>query len=559
MTARTDSGRAADGFMSDRRRWNSVDWNKTSEIVNRIQARIVKAAKEGDRKRSRGLQRLLIRSRSAKLMAVRRVTSNRGKRTAGVDKVKLNTPAAKWQAARQLNRPDCKPKPLRRICIPKKNGKKRPLGIPTMHDRCEQALELLALDPMAECSADKCSNGFRKKRGAHDAIEGCHNALRLKGSPKWILEADIRGCFDNIRHEWMLENIPVTSRRKLEQWLKSGHVENGMFSPTTAGTPQGGIISPTLANMVLDGLEDIMRKYKRSHKAHMVRYADDFIITGESEGFLENVVRPLVSRFLRERGLGLSEEKTRISHIDDGFDFLGFNMRKYKGKLLTKPSKSSIASVTEKIRGIMKCNKTAKTENLIRKLNPVIRGWANYFRHSASSETFGKADNAIWEMTWKWAKRRHPDKPLGWIRKKHYQSEGSRNWVFRERNGKTGLFRMTSVPIRRHVKIKGEANPYDPSWKEYFERREIRGRERKTDKSRQDRLWLRQRGICPACRTNLDNGEQWHTHHRVPRKDGGGNNMDNLALLHETCHMQIHCQNSEGGLLPDALRCLIEA
>ena len=328
-----------DGIPGGTEKWNSIIWKKIISIVNRIQARIVKAEEAGDKKKVRGLQRLLRRSHAASLMAVRRVTSNRGKKTPGIDGVKLNTPAKKWQAAQQLNPEEYKALPLKRIYIPKKNNKKRPLGIPVQIDRCEQALEVFALDPVSECRADKCSNGFRKKRSAHDAIEGCYNALRLKGSPQYVLEADIKGCFDNISHKWLYENTPA-DRKKLESWLKCGYMEKSMFNPTTSGTPQGGIISPVLANMTLDGLEELLKsKFKRSNKVHIVRYADDFIVTGESEELLENQVKPLIIEFLKPRGLALSEEKTKISHINDGFDFLGFNIRKYKGKLLTKPSK----------------------------------------------------------------------------------------------------------------------------------------------------------------------------------------------------------------------------
>ncbi|MDM8517434.1 reverse transcriptase domain-containing protein, partial [Desulfobacterales bacterium HSG16] len=315
-------------------------------------------------------------------------------------------------------------------------------GIPSKYDRCEQALEVLALDPISECNADKCSNGFRKKRSAHDAIEGCYNALRLKGSPRWILEADIKGCFDFISHDWLYENIP-TDRKKLKSWLKCGYMEKSMFHSTTSGTPQGGIISPVLANMTLDGLEDLLKsRFKRSKKVHMVRYADDFIVTGESKELLENEVKPLIVDFLDKRGLTLSEEKTKISHINDGFDFLGFNIRKYKGKLLTKPSKSGIASIKVKVRETIKANKSVKTETLIKKLNPVIRGWGNYYRHSASKRTFTSIDHAIFETTWKWAKRRHPNKSLTWIKSKYFQREKNRNWVFKEKGNKPALYKM---------------------------------------------------------------------------------------------------------------------
>jgi len=424
------------------------------------------------------------------------------------------------------------------------------LGIPAIHDRCEQALEHMCIGPAAECKADNCSNGFRKKRSVQDAIEGCYNALRLNGSPKWIFEADIKGCFDNISHDRMLDNTMTSNRNKLKTWLKSGYMEKNVFNPAAKGTPQGGIISPTLANTALDGLEKLLKQsFKKSYKVHMVRYADDFIITGETKELPENEVRPLVKDFLAERGLELSEEKSKIAHIDEGFDFLGFNIRKYKGRLLTKPSESAAAGIKRKIRGIIKADKTAKTDSLIKKLNPVIRGWGNFYRHSASSETFGKLSHAIWEMTWKWAKRRHPKKPLKWIKSKYCQNKGNRNRVFTEKNG-TELLDMASVHIVRHIKIKGEANPYDPIWEEYFEESDMKRRKRKPDKTAREYLWLKQSGLCPVCRTELNNDEQWNMHHVIKKSEGGDNTLDNLALLHEICHKQLHSHDLNRGLLP---------
>jgi len=547
-----------DGLMSDKECWNSINWHKAFKVVNRIQTRIVKAVKAGDKERVRALQRLLSRTLAAKLLAVRRVTSNRGKKTAGVDNIKLNTPESKWQAAQQLNRKDYQPQPNKRIYIPKKNGKKRPLGIPIMADRSEQALERLGLDPVSECTADSHSYGFRNKRSAQDAIAGCYNALRLKGSPVWILEGDIKGCFDHISHQWMIDNIP-TDKKKLRLWLKAGYMEKGTFHATTEGTPQGGIISPTLANMVLDGLEKVLKqKFNRRHKVHFIRYADDFIITGISIEFLENEVKPLVINFLKERGLQLSAEKTKITHINDGFDFLGFNVRKYNGKLLIKPAQSGIVSVKGKIREVIKSNRTVKTEHLIKKLNPIIRGWGNYYRHAVSKRVFSYLDHVIWQRTWRWAKRRHPRKPGKWIKPKYFQKIGNRNWVFKEKDGKAELAQLSGIPIRRHVKIKAEANPYDPIWNDYFEKRSKREWLTKPQ-SRRSRLWTRQKGVCPLCQIALEGDEQWNIHHIIPEKDGGKDVLNNLLLLHATCHRQYHSQTSTTDLLPGASRRLIKA
>ena len=463
-----------DGRKGNEDLWNSINWEKAKRIVNRLQTRIVKAVKIGDKQKVRSLQRLLSRSFAGKLFAVKQVSENRGKRTAGVDGKLLDTPEKKWRQACQLNRNKYRPKPLKRQYILKKNGKQRPLGIPTMHDRSEQCLELLGLEPVSECISDSHSYGFRKKRSTQDAIQACFNALRGNGSAQWILEGDIKGCFDHISHDWMVEHIPM-NKRKLRLWLKSGYLEKAMFHPTEEGTPQGGIISPTLANMALNGIQDLLsKKFKKPDKLHLVRYADDFIITGNSENLLSNQVKPIIEKFLSERGLELSAEKTRISHINDGFDFLGFNIRKYKGKLLIKPSKSSRKSVRKKIKDVLVANKSAKTDNVIGMLNPIIRGWSNYYRHVVSQRIFDKTDQVIWRMTWKWAVRRHPNKSPTWIKAKYFQTKGTRNWVFSERKGKLELLDMSSTPIRRHVKIKADANPYDPQWKSYFDKRSKR-------------------------------------------------------------------------------------
>ncbi len=466
-----DRQQKADGRKSSTHIWNSIDWDQAMRNVNRLQTRIVKAVKAGDKEKVRSLQRLLSKSLSGKLTSVKRVSENRGKKTPGVDNKLLDTPEKKWQQAGLLNKKFYKPQPLKRIYIPKKNGKKRPLGIPIMHDRAEQALELLGLEPVSECTSDNHSYGFRTKRSVHDAISACFNALRGKGSAQWLLEGDIKGCFDHISHDWMVNNIPM-KKTKLRKWLTSGYLDKSTFFATEEGTPQGGIISPTLANIALDGIQERLKeKFRKQDKIHFVRYADDFIVTGNNKELLRDQVKPLIVAFLKERGLELSEEKTRISHIDDGFIFLGFNIRKYKGKLMIKPANPSVAAIKLKIKEMFTTHKSAKTDNLINQLNPIIRGWANYYRHVVSQQTFDNVDNAIWKMTWQWSKRRHPNKSSKWIVNKYYQTKGSKNWVFCEKNSKHSLLTMSSVPIRRHIKIRSDANPYDPHWKEYFSNR----------------------------------------------------------------------------------------
>ena len=353
--------------------WESIDWNSCEMAVKKLQVRIVKALNEGRHGKVKALQWTLTHSFFAKALAIKRVTSNKGKRTSGVDHVVWATSNTKFQAICDLKRRGYQPQPLRRIHIKKKNGKLRPLGIPTMKDRAMQALYLMPLEPVAETTADKNSYGFRKERNTADAIDPCFIDLGKGSSAQWILEGDIKACFDHISHDWLLNHIPM-DKLVLKKWLQCGFVFNKELFPTHEGTPQGGIISPTLANMALDGLEATLReKYKRRTvngqtyfpKVTVVRYADDFIITGSTKEMLEQEILPIVREFLQARGLTLSEEKTKITHIDDGFDFLGFNIRKYKGTLLTKPSKESLKRFMTKVRDIIDFNKACKQESLI--------------------------------------------------------------------------------------------------------------------------------------------------------------------------------------------------
>jgi RNA-directed DNA polymerase len=471
--------------------WNSIDWNKVEESVRKLQARIVKAQREGRHGKVKSLSRILTRSFAAKALAVKRVTRNKGSYTSGVDGKLWRSPEAKAKALLELN-PQCyKAKPLRRVYIPKSNGKQRPLGIPTMKDRAMQALYLLALEPIAETTADESSYGFRKSRSTADAVGQGYIVLSPKRSPKWVLEGDIKGCFDNISHDWLMNHIPM-EKRILRKWLKAGYVENTILYNTHYGTPQGGVISPVLANMTLDGLQLLIRdRYKvrrvsngivhwksrpgNPTKVHLIRYADDFIITGSSRELLENEIKPMVQNFLAERGLSLSEEKTSITHIEDGFDFLGFNIRRYGSKFFITPSKKSVKRLLEKVRGIVKCGKGHGGNGymLIKRLNPILRGWANYFRHAVSSKAFSKIDNDVWECLWRWAKRSHPKKNAKWIVRRYYTSKGSRKWIFHDIHSHREylIFLLSQVKIVRHVKVRQNANPFDPVWWQYFEQR----------------------------------------------------------------------------------------
>ena len=362
--------------------WDGINWAAVQRQVRGLQARIVKATQAGKHNKAKALQWLLTHSFSGKALAVKRVTENKGKNTPGVDKVTWKTPEAKINAIASLKRRGYSTLPLRRVLIPKKNGTKtRPLGIPVMKCRAMQALHLLALEPIAETTADLNSYGFRPERSTADAGAQCFNALARKTNAEWVLEADIKGCFDNISHDWMIANIP-TDKAVLKKWLKAGYVYQNERFLTDAGTPQGGIISPVAANMTLDGLEAmLLEKFPKAkqtgRKMNMVRYADDFIITGNSKEWLEQEVKPAVVEFLAERGLVLSPEKTKITNITDGFDFLGWNPRKYNGKLLMKPSKANVKGQLDKIREVIKANKTAKQANLI--VNVVSKNRCNRF------------------------------------------------------------------------------------------------------------------------------------------------------------------------------------
>lgn len=480
MTAAT---RSAGAPTSKYTKWNSINWKEVNIFVKRLQMRISKAVKEKKYGKIKSLQWLLTKSYYAKLLAIKRVTSNKGKRTAGVDNITWTTSKQKMNAVFALNRKGYQTQPLRRIYIPKKNGKKRPLSIPTMTDRAMQALYKFALEPIAETLADPNSYGFRRYRRCADAIAQCFNTLAKSYSPVWILEADIKACFDEISHQWMLKNIPM-DKEVLGKWLKSGFMEDGKVYPSGRGTPQGGIASPILANMVLDGLETTVKNSapKRIHgycrsKINIIRYADDFVITAASKELLEDKVKPAVINFLKERGLTLSEEKTKITRIDQGFNFLGQNVRKYDDKLLIKPSENNVRTFLHNIRETIHKHRGSKTEALIRDLNSKIRGWANYHKHVVSSETFNYVDNCIRNDLWRWMRRRHRKKNTQWLKKK-YLSKGSKpgrfSTIVKNKKGFPKTYELIfagSIHIMRHIKIRGDANPFDPQFKGYFRKR----------------------------------------------------------------------------------------
>jgi RNA-directed DNA polymerase len=407
-------------------------------------------------------------------LAVFRVANNKGSKTPGVDRKIWIDGYDKLIAAENLKNRGYTPKPLRRIYILKKNGKKRPLSIPCMNDRAMQALHMIALAPMAETLADPNSYGFRETRSCADAIAQCFLILCRKYCAQWVLEADIKACFDEIDHRWILKYIPV-NKTTLKKWLKAGYIEKGRLFPTLKGTPQGGIISPIIMNMVLDGLETAINKQFprwKNLKVNFVRYADDFIITANDKDVITNQIIPLVKDFLKERGLRLSDEKSKITHIGQGFDFLSQHIRKYKGKLLIMPSRNSVQAFKDKVKLIVRESHGLPAHALIRKLNPVIRGWSNYHKGICSKNTFSKMEIFIFRQLWKWATRQHGGKGHKWVFRRYFLGyhfsdiRVSVNGTYTYR-----LYNIGRVPIRYHVKIPQNANPYLSEFDAYFEKR----------------------------------------------------------------------------------------
>lgn len=460
----------AGALIDDADKWNSIDWKETQRQVRRLQVRIAKAVKENRWNKVKALQHLLTHSFYAKLLAAKRVTSNKGCKTPGVDGVLWQGVRAKWRAASSLRRRGYHPQPLRRIYIEKKNGKLRPLSIPTMYDRAQQALYKLGLAPVAETKADRNSYGFREGRSCADAVACAFNALSKPNSASWILEGDIRGCFDNISFDWMVKNIPM-DKTVLHKWLRAGYMENGIHYPTRKGVPQGGIISPTISNMVLDGMEEAVRRaVPDRRRINFDRYADDFIITGKSKSILEKSIQPVVENFLAERGLELSPEKTLITHIQDGFTFLGQTFKKHGKILHITPSNEGVHALMQKVGTLIQNYVSAPMPALIKKLNETLRGWANYHRHVVASEAFKRIDTYVYDQLWRMIRRRHSQKSAQWLSKQYWSAAGKNVFAVCIKTEKKlyQVMRLSAIGIQRYVKIKADANPYLPEYAGYF-------------------------------------------------------------------------------------------
>lgn len=543
----------AEGLTTD---WNAIDWHKVERIVRNLRQRIFRASKKGDHRKVASLQKLMLRSRANALLSVRRVTQiNVGKNTPGVDKLVVKTPRTRGELVDHIRTyQPWRASPARRVYIPKSNGKLRPLGIPTVKDRAMQAIVKNALEPYWEARFEVASYGFRPGRGCHDAIEKIYQTARPNMRKKWVLDADIEGAFDNISHEKLLEVIgDFPARELIRQWLKAGYMEEGTRQETESGTPQGGVISPLLANIALHGMEDAIGVQYSSQgyicgQRAMVRYADDFVVFCESKEDAE-ATRDDIREWLATRGLRLSEAKTRVVHLTEGFDFLGFNIRHYRTprttrtgyKLLIKPSKQSVQELRNRLKQEWMSLKGTSTIVVVNRLNPILRGWANYFRIGVSKDTFQSIDDWMYQRCYRYARFTHPTKPWKWIQSKYWgklNSNREDRWVFGDKSEGKYLTKLSWVPIKRHTLVKGAASPDDPDLKEYWIKRQKR--EIGDLPAKRKFLARSQKGLCAHCGNSLFNEEELHEHHLYPKGISGRDEWKNQRLLHYFCHQQIH-------------------
>ena len=544
------------------------------KYVISIQKRLDRAVASDNSKRIRHLTNILTKqSRAVKILSVHRITTvNSGKNTAGTDGVSMPKETAKRNAMRYelLNNIDItkKPDPIKRVLIPKANGKKRPLGIPTISDRIVQEILRTALDPIVEYHSHSNSYGFRPKRSCHDAIAHLFTGLSKRGSKRYIVEGDIKGCFDNINHEHILDTLKdwkVNSQiiQMIKSMLKAKIFHNGQVYDSDKGTPQGGVISPMLANVALTAFDnyyweeygDLGQKRTRP----MIRYADDFVILCETHQKAVEIKSEIATYLKDKIGLELSEEKSKITHIFDGFDFLGFNLRKYKRKhlknvktkdpkdyvLLITPQKEKLQSLIDECKKVISQHKTATQTTLIRALSPKLTGWVMYYRHVVSAKSYGKIDSYLWNKLKRWALRRHTNKGIKWVIRKYFDVK---HWNFTDKDTGAKLTKTGKVPIKRFVMVKKGRRVYNPDDTEYWSKREYTNAFKQITSVRMRRLFQRQVGKCDLCRTPMSLKEiensSLHIHHMNPRSLGGTESYSNLKLLHNDCHRDIHAELS---------------
>lgn len=548
--------------------WESVDWTKINASVAKIRSCIFKARKRGKTSLVRRYQDIMLRSNANILLSIRKVTSiNVGKRTPGLDKMLIKTNSARWElyvTISQMKRTQWASiaKPTKRIDFLKPNGKLRPIGIPTIQDRVIQNMVKNALEPEWEAVFESSSYGFRPNRSCHDALARVYNMVARQKTRLWVLDADIKGCFDNIDHNYLLEAIgDFPAKDAVKAWLKAGYCEfpSTDVIETTLGTPQGGVISPLLANIALHGLENVLGIKTVATTGHnygnnrysLVRYADDFLVFAKTESDCE-AAKVRMDEWLKVRGLEFAPDKVAITHLSKGIKFLGCSVRLYGEKnptLLIKPHPDKVKAFRARLKAIWLEKKGKAPKDVIGILNPIIRGWANYYRPFVSSEVFATLDHYMWYRSWRYAKRRHPNKGHKWIAERYFgQEEGpSRDkWRFFavvSNDIKMFLLKFSNFKIRRHVGVKNIMCPDDRSKdaREYWEKRNANKQYLKWG-GYESRLKLskKQFHICPVCRDSLYNDEELHLHHIKPKKEGGKSTYGNLVILHEICHRQLH-------------------
>lgn len=544
--------------------WETIDWKRVNATVKKHRYLIFKAKKSGNTQLVRRLQSLMLRSRANILLSIRRVTSiNAGKRTPGLDKMLMKSNEARWKLFIDLKQTPQKEwvklaTPAKRIYIPKANGKPRPLGIPTIKTRVIQNIVKNALEPEWEAIFESSSYGFRPGRSCHDALARVYSTVARQKKRMWVLDADIKGCFDNINHSKLLEVIgDFPAKEVIKAWLEAGYCEypSTEVMDTPAGTPQGGIISPLLANIALHGIEKLLGIKTVSTTGHnygtnvyaYVRYADDFLVLAATKELCEQA-KVKLDGWLSERGLEFAPDKVRITNLTEGIQFLGCSVRVYGAnnpKLLIQPHPEMVAAFKAKLRDIWDKHKGQAPVGLIKELNPIIRGWANYYRPFVSSKVFADLDHFMWHRSWRYAKRRHPQKNHHWIAARYFGSQaGSANkWRFFSEKDKLFLLKFSDFKIVRHVMVKNNMVPDDrsPEALAYWHKRSA-NRQHQAWGNYESRLKLakKQYHICPMCEESLYNSEELHVHHIKPKKAGGGDGYVNLVILHELCHRQVH-------------------